>query len=1211
MIFTKKIKFTQILKGNKNENKKDLDIYSINSQKQNISESENENIFLRNSVRNIRLNKRLEQTDHKNLRTSFKISGFNFKNKLSKPILGFKNETSVENQIMKSNKQIKSIILNDSENLIKEDNNAKEEEEKKSKSTANIIQKKEEEEEEETEYMDEEEGGEISDSNQDFNFIQIGKKRYDYAESPSIIRDEKVDLVEYDSLYKETFFKDDLFKFDAENLKDKEDEKIKKEINKLEVKQKLKEKRKLKEVNDLKGIDTTELNKEIQILDEKYKNMKKEVKKKLELNIETTEDFVRKGRLLNFYFNHKKEKNFPRFSIESEEELGAKEIIDFKPLRKEELIRRYFDYCFCFKQRKKIHDMRIAMRFACKVFVDNWYFETMATVITFVNCVLFFFSDPSNPDDLLNNVDYYFLIFYIIEMALKINTFSFYSAEGAYMRDYWNWLDLLVVIIGIFSFLLDNIVGNRQSNLTGLTGLKAFRILKFLKIMKRFKNLKKLTLALIASISRLWEILIVLFFLFLFFSASGLQMWQGLFLRRCMNINYGYLMTDKRYTYLCSFDTDCAKLNDYGNKFICSKGYLNPNNGSTNFDNIFYSLITVFIMVTLEGWTNIFTYVSKTFKAKTYINHIIIFIYFHAFIYICAFYLINLFLAVTNSEFEHIERSRKELNMKKSFYELLKKSFDPMEKKKKDKKETEKLLKLKNDKKSDEALKNLYYKVKEEAYHFHKNKRNIPKVYSTVKDIYIMANNNPEELYWEKKRIKEEEKKLSKDVKRHQKEIVQLIKKNKAELEKSKIASNKINKTKTFNNTIMKEENKNNDKKLNYKATFKQTLNMDNNNKINESTKDQKMNKTLTQNLKHDLSIGNISADLSNIIYLKNNINVPLIEISKDKTDKYFNDKRISKIKLFNKFKDEKKLKKTEVPKRENQNNNQISFFEDIKTERKIKDLKRLNRQKLLNSLQKRKQFSPKVFTDLTKDRPSKKFDIFFRNRNSIKKNLINDTVQLNRQLSCVNDLMLSSLSSDSKSNNINQKTKNPKKNLFTHIHSKKNMKLTKLVIHDFNHNNLDNLSYDNDIFNNSLFLNTKRKSANLRDSSFEGINDTILNNENKDKSIINTKKLLIYDDIYIKSNFERPHSTLNYIIKNEKEQKFKEENIRFNLKKYLKKEAEKDKEFLNKDRRKSFLGFLEYAQYQKEQNELENLIEKDNEQVMNIHYLKIIVCIF
>ena len=92
------------------------------------------------------------------------------------------------------------------------------------------------EEEEELDYTDVEEDSEISDSNQDFNFIQTGKKRYDYAESPSFIKDEKVDLVEYDTLYKETFFKDDMFRFDAENLKDKEAEKIKKEINKLEIK---------------------------------------------------------------------------------------------------------------------------------------------------------------------------------------------------------------------------------------------------------------------------------------------------------------------------------------------------------------------------------------------------------------------------------------------------------------------------------------------------------------------------------------------------------------------------------------------------------------------------------------------------------------------------------------------------------------------------------------------------------------------------------------------------------------------------------------------------------------------------------------------------------------------------------------------------------------------------------------------------------------
>ena len=72
---------------------------------------------------------------------------------------------------------------------------------------------------------------------------------------------------------------------------------------------------------------------------------------------------------------------------------------------------------------------------------------------------------------------------------------------------------------------------------------------------------------------------------------------------------------------------------------------------------------------------------------------------------------------------------------------------------------------------------------------------------------------------------------------------------------------------------------------------------------------------------------------------MKNNINAPLIEIAKNKTDKYFYDKRNNKIKSFEKFKDEKKLKKTETIKKENHNNNQISFFEDIKVEKRKKEL--------------------------------------------------------------------------------------------------------------------------------------------------------------------------------------------------------------------------------------------------------------------------------
>ena len=1175
---TKDIKLSQIISSKKkNKNERDFDIYSLKSKKfVDYSGKQNNQYLIKNSIQYTKSSKKCQKNGNKNLRISRRLSDILIRKKTGNPIL-LKKPTKEEDNIHKTNRKIASnILLNDSENLLKNELNEKSDE-KKSK----LLLINKDEQEEEDEYIDEEEGGEISDSNEDF--IEIPENRYDFKESPSLLKNEKINLVEYDSFYKEQYFKNDLFIDDVDIIKDEEVEKIKKEINKLEIKQKLKEKRKLKEVNDLKGINTDQLSIEIQKLNEKYKNIKKEIQKKTDSNTDNTKGFVNKGRLLNYYFKRKKEKNFPKFSVESEEELGAQEIIDFKPLRKEELSRRYFDYCFCFEQRKKLHDLRISLRFMCRYFVDNWIFENTATFITFVNCVLFFFSDPSNPNDLWNDVDYYFLIFYIFEVGIKILTFSFYSAEDAYIKDYWNILDMMVVMAGCISFIFDNIVGNQKANITGLNGLKAFRILKILKTMKRFKNLRKVSLALIASISRLWEILIVLFFLFLFFSVAGLQMWQGLFLRRCMNINYGYLMTDNRNTYICSYDSDCSSLNTYGNIFICAKGYINPHNGSTNFDNIFYSLITVFLMVTLEGWADIFTFVSKAFKDKIYLNRIIIFVYFHAFIYIGAFYLINLFLAVTNSEFEHIERNRKELSVKKSFYELIKSRYDPKEKKKNDKKETEKKAKIKNDKKSDEALKNLYYKIKEEAFHIHKNRRGVPKVYSTVKDIYIMANNKPEEIYLEKERIKNEEKNLCKDVKRRQKEIELLLKKNKIELDKSKIASKKVYKTRTAGNTILKDD-KNGDKKLNYKLTMK-------NNKENEGEDDGKVNKT--QNIKSNLNQINTSLDLTDIIKLVDGIKEDFLYFSLEKIEKYFTEKVENKKNSFKKFKAEQKLQKVDDSKNENKNNNQISFYEDTYYEKKEKELERKKNFKQLGSLNKRRDANPKTCFDARREPSSENNNNFFKKRFSIKNS--RNKKQLHRKLTCINDLMLSSLSGNSENNSDIIVNKKPQNKRFTHIHTEKNMKLTKLILKDFK-NNLDNLSFDKDLINNSLYLNTERKNINMKESSNGSINTTNRKEDLLNKSIINTKRFEINEDLDIKSKFERPHSTLNYIIKYEFDQKFNVEGVRFDLKKYLKKEAEKDKEFLNKDRRKSFLGFLEYAQYQKEQNELEDLILKENE---------------
>ena len=600
------------------------------------------------------------------------------------------------------------------------------------------------------------------------NFIQT--ERLSYTNQTI----DKSQLVEYDLFYKEQFFKNDVFKYDVNNIEDKEEKEINREMHKLDVKRRLIAKKKEKEVNILKGLDIEDLELEIEDLEKEYKKAKTIEKPKLDMIMNNTIGLLHKGRMLECYFTGRKEEDFPRFALESEKEIGAKEVIDFKPLRKEEQARRYFDYCICLKERKEIHRCLIYTRFWSRFFIDNWIFDYLSLAVIISNTIIILASDPTDIKNLGNLTDQYFLFFYTLEAVLKIISFTFISAEDAYLKDYWNILDFVVVIVGWASFLLEKIF--KSANLSALAGLRAVRILRPLRVLKKIKGLKKLATALIASIGHLGETSLILIFVFLLFAIAGRQLWQGNFLKRCMNINFGYAYSIQGSESMCSFDSDCTEFNSYGTRYICAKGYINPDSGAISFDNILTGFVTIFIMASLEGWTNVFTYVSKTFKDKIYLNGVIVFFYFHFFVFFCAFYLINLFLAVTNSEFEHIESERKSLSEKKSFFQLIKAKYDLREKEKISKKEKEKKLKENNSRKSNQALVDLYHKIKEEAFHIHKKKRNIPILYSTVKDMYIMSNNNPEELYLQQLRIESEENFLSKDISRQQKEINELIK---------------------------------------------------------------------------------------------------------------------------------------------------------------------------------------------------------------------------------------------------------------------------------------------------------------------------------------------------------------------------------------------------------------------------------------------------
>lgn len=73
---------------------------------------------------------------------------------------------------------------------------------------------------------------------------------------------------------------------------------------------------------------------------------------------------------------------------------------------------------------------------------------------------------------------------------------------------------------------------------------------------------------------------------------------------------------------VCSKDPDVGVQCDSGQ--VCKEStWKGPNYGITNFDNIGYSMLTVFQCITLEGWTDIMYAVRRFYNSRLFIFIII------------------------------------------------------------------------------------------------------------------------------------------------------------------------------------------------------------------------------------------------------------------------------------------------------------------------------------------------------------------------------------------------------------------------------------------------------------------------------------------------------------------------------------------------------------------------------------------------------------
>merc|ERR550532_1391132 len=94
-------------------------------------------------------------------------------------------------------------------------------------------------------------------------------------------------------------------------------------------------------------------------------------------------------------------------------------------------------------------------------------------------------------------------------------------------------------------------------------------------------------------------------------------------------------------------DTDCINWNQYYTE--CTPGEYNPFSGAISFDNIGLAWVAIFLVISLEGWTDVMYFVQD---AHSFWN----WIYFVCLIVVGSFFMINLCLVVIATQFSETKK---------------------------------------------------------------------------------------------------------------------------------------------------------------------------------------------------------------------------------------------------------------------------------------------------------------------------------------------------------------------------------------------------------------------------------------------------------------------------------------------------------------------------------------------------------------------------
>ncbi|XP_042336920.1 voltage-dependent L-type calcium channel subunit alpha-1D-like, partial [Plectropomus leopardus] len=249
-------------------------------------------------------------------------------------------------------------------------------------------------------------------------------------------------------------------------------------------------------------------------------------------------------------------------------------------------------------------------------------------------------------------VEYVFLIIFTVETFLKILAYGLVMHPSSYIRNGWNLLDFVIVIVGLFSVVLETMTHKSGEVATthhvpgkpgglDVKALRAFRVLRPLRLVSGVPSLQIVLNSIMKAMVPLLHIALLVLFVIIIYAIIGLELFIGRMHRTCYYIGAETFVEDDPVP--CAFAGHGRQCTINGSE--CRGKWDGPNGGITNFDNFFFAMLTVFQCITMEGWTDVLYWMNDA------IGFELPWVYFVSLVIFGSFFVLNLVLGVLSGEF--------------------------------------------------------------------------------------------------------------------------------------------------------------------------------------------------------------------------------------------------------------------------------------------------------------------------------------------------------------------------------------------------------------------------------------------------------------------------------------------------------------------------------------------------------------------------------